>query len=90
MTLEIKIVSTYKRDIKKISRQGKNLEELSTVIEKLIEEIELPQKYKDHQLTGNWNRRRECHIRSDWLLIYKIENGILYLERTGSHSELFG
>ncbi|MFM7854800.1 MAG: type II toxin-antitoxin system YafQ family toxin, partial [Flammeovirgaceae bacterium] len=74
---------------RKLVRQGKNLEELYTVLEMLVMEQPLPVKYRDHMLTGNWRGRRECHIRPDWLLIYKVEEQTLYLERSGSHSELF-
>ena len=51
----------------------------------------LPEKYKDHALTGNWSEHRECHIQPDWLLIYRIEDDVLVLtlSRTGSHSDLF-
>jgi mRNA interferase YafQ len=89
MTLELIQTNAYRRDIRKLVRQGKNLEELYTVLEMLVMEQPLPVKYRDHVLTGNWRGRRECHIRPDWLLIYKIEEQTLYLERSGSHSELF-
>ena len=48
-------------------------------------------KYRDHNIIGNWNGHRECHLESDWLLIYKIEKELelLNLVRTGSHGELF-
>ena len=51
----------------------------------------LPEKYHDHELTGNWKEHRECHIQPDWLLIYKLTERelILTLVRTGSHSDLF-
>ena len=51
----------------------------------------LPEKYKDHALTGNWSEHRECHIQPDWLLIYRIQDDVLVLtlSRTGSHSDLF-
>lgn len=64
---------------------------LDDVIRSLANQEELDPKYKDHPLSGNWKSFMECHIRSDWLLIYKIENGklILTLARTGSHSNLF-
>ena len=52
----------------------------------------LPEKNKDHTLSGNWSGYRECHIQPDWLLVYCIENDILILtlSRTGTHSDLFG
>lgn len=52
----------------------------------------LPEKRKDHTLTGNWVGHRECHIQPDWLLVYRIEDNVLVLtlSRTGTHSDLFG
>lgn len=72
-------------------RQGKDVTILDNVIEMLRKGITLDEKYKDHQLTGNFALFRECHIKSDWLLIYMIENDILTLTLidTGSHSDLF-
>ena len=55
----------------------------------LVLQNTLPKKYKDHSLIGNWRGHRECHIKPDWLLIYRIQEQELNLERTGSHSELF-
>jgi len=51
----------------------------------------LPRKNKDHNLSGNWNGHRECHIEPDWLLIYRVDEDKMVVEyaRTGSHSELF-
>ena len=89
MTLEIKIMNACRKDIRKLTRQGKNLEELYSVIALLAKGEALAGKYKDHQLTGNWKGFRECHIRPDWLLIYRIVENELQLTRSGSHSELF-
>lgn len=81
----------FNRDIKKIKKQNHDLEEYKQVIKDLINEIPLDCKYKDHNLVGNYNNHRECHIKPDWLLIYKIlkEEKIIKFIRTGSHSELF-
>jgi len=64
---------------------------LRDVVNLLAAGDSLPEKYKDHQLAGNWNGHRECHITPDWLLIYKIDSDILVLTltRTGTHSDLF-
>jgi mRNA interferase YafQ len=62
---------------------------LQEVIDTLRIPAPLPPKNKDHDLTGNFVRNRECHIESDWLLIYRVNNGELYLIRTGTHSDLF-
>lgn len=81
----------FKKDVKIIQKQGKNLEKLKFVILELLEGKKLDPKYKDHQLIGNFVNTRECHIETNWLLIYRIdkENMTLHLIRTGSHSELF-
>jgi len=87
----LKVVQStrFKRDIKKIKKQGKPLPEIKKLIVILAENNPLPKKYKDHSLSGKYGSYRECHIRSDWLLIYKIADNELQLARTGSHSELF-
>jgi mRNA interferase YafQ len=82
--------SQFKKDFKRILKQGKRLDELKAILKLLVAGKEIPEKYKDHQLTGNWKEFRELHIQPDWLLVYKIENDVLTLIRTGSHSELFG
>ena len=63
---------------------------LRSVIEKLAAGQQLPPEYRDHKLAGQWRDCRECHLAGDWLLIYRSAEGILTLERAGSHSELFG
>lgn len=89
LMLTVKETSKFRKDIKKISRQGKNLKELAVVVDMLRKEETLPQQYLDHFLIGDYKNCRECHIRSDWLFIYQIDNNILTLIRTGSHSDLF-
>ena len=83
--------SQFKKDLKKAKRSGLNIAELQIVVDCLAKGEELDTKYKDLVLTGNYKGFRECHIRPDWLLIYKIEGNklLLVLQRTGSHSELF-
>lgn len=89
--LTIKYETTFKKDFKRIIKRGYNIRLLEDVIEILASGQLLPEKYKDHNLTGNYYDCRECHITPDWLLIYKISNNelILYLTRTGTHSDLF-
>ena len=81
--------SQFKKDFKKILNSGKNISQLEIVIETLLKEQPLELKYRDHKLAGKWKNHRDCHIEPDWLLIYRITDDALYLERTGSHSELF-
>ena len=89
--LKIKIHSSFKRDYKRVVRRGFDVKRLMTVIDILVNEKELPEKYKDHALVGEYKGCRECHITSDWLLVYEISGSdlILYLTRTGTHSDLF-
>jgi mRNA interferase YafQ len=79
----------FAKDIKRMEKRGKALEDIKTVIKKLVDEQRLDLTQKDHKLIGNYKGRRECHIEPDWLLIYKIEGSEIIFERTGSHSDLF-
>ena len=89
--LEIKPTSRFKRDLKICMRRGYNLGALGDVVDALARSEELPEKNKDHALSGDYMGCRECHIAPDWLLIYKVsgESLFLYLMRTGTHSDLF-
>ncbi|MBQ2733428.1 MAG: type II toxin-antitoxin system YafQ family toxin [Clostridia bacterium] len=91
MKYEIKFTSQFKKDIKLAKKQGKSIDKLFYVIEKLANGETLENKYRDHNLTGNYKGCRECHIEPDWLLIYEVVNEVLVLMlyRVGSHSELF-
>ena len=88
---KIKPTSKFQKDLKKISKRGYDLSLLKNVINILAREEELPAKYKDHPLKGNFVNCRECHITPDWLLIYeKTEDKLyLYLTRTETHSDLY-
>ena len=61
----------FERDLRKMKKRGKNLEKIKLVLRSLIEEEPLDAVHRDHKLLGNWQGRRECHIESDWLLVYK-------------------
>lgn len=87
--LKIELTNSIKKDLKKYKHQKELLREFEGIIELLAQNRTLPTKFRDHPLTGNWIHFRECHIRSDALLIYKIEDETLFLTRFGSHSELF-
>jgi len=89
--LERKVTDPFKKDLKRIRKQGKDLNLLTTVLHLLLGEQVLDTKYRDHALTGNYIGFRECHIQPDWLLIYMINHDklILTASRTGSHSDLF-
>lgn len=81
----------FKRDYKLMQKRGYEIESIKDVITKLANGEELPERNRDHALTGNYKGYRECHIKPDWLLIYQIvdEELILFLTRTGTHADLF-
>ncbi len=71
------------------SSRQKNMDKIKAIITALLDGKVLPQKLRDHSLTGNYQGRRECHIEFDWLLIYKLDGDRIIFERTGSHADLF-
>lgn len=91
MKYNVRFTTKFKKDFKLIQKQGKDLNRLYFVIEKIANAEELDKKYRDHLLSGDYDGYRECHIEPDWLLIYNIDDDdiILFLSRTGSHSDLF-
>jgi len=79
----------FERDTRRMKKCGKNLDKLKIIICSVVSEELLDPIHRDHKLVGNWKGRRECHIESDWLLIYIIESERVIFERTGKHSDLF-
>ncbi|MDN0056185.1 type II toxin-antitoxin system YafQ family toxin [Collinsella ihumii] len=90
--LELRITAKFKKDYRRIKRQGKDLSKLEATLEALMRGASLPDAMRDHSLGVTYRGHRECHIEPDWLLIYRIdEKGlVLVATRTGSHSELLG
>lgn len=91
MSYAVRPTTRFGRDLKRLRRRGYDLSLLTAVIKTLAAGEPLPPKNRDHQLTGAYAGCRECHIAPDWLLIYEIDGNelILYLTRTGTHSDLF-
>ena len=87
--LEIKFTNQMKRDLKRQIKRGKNPALLEQVLGSLANRIPLAKKYRDHELDGDWNGFRECHIQNDWLLIYTISEKelVLFATRTGTHAD---
>lgn len=87
----VKPTTQFKKDYKRAMKRGLKIELLEKVVELLAMGEALPEKNRDHELSGNWAGHRECHIQPDWLLVYRIEDDVLVLTlaRTGTHSDLF-
>ncbi len=91
MKYNVRPTSKFQKDLKRVQRRGYDLSLLTDVIKILADGERLPEKNRDHSLSGDYAGCRECHIAPDWLLIYELSDGdlILYLTRTGTHSDLF-
>ncbi|MFG6330057.1 MAG: type II toxin-antitoxin system YafQ family toxin [Lachnospiraceae bacterium] len=87
----VKPTTKFQRDLKRIQKRGYDMSLITEVIKKLAAGEPLPERNKDHPLSGDYAGCRECHVTPDWLLIYEIvdETLMLYLTRTGTHSDLF-
>jgi mRNA interferase YafQ len=79
----------FEKDIKRIKRRGKNLDKFKILARTLLAGEPPDAIHYDHQLVGDYTGRRECHIESDWLLIYKVEETRIIFERMGTHADLF-
>ena len=92
MTRDIVWTTQFKKDYKLAQKRHLDIELLDNIIRALSRCEVLPEKHKDHPLSGDWAGHRECHIQPDWLLVYRIEDNVLVLtlSRTGTHSDIFG
>ncbi len=91
--LNLEFTTKFAKDLKLMKARGYDKEPLWSVVDKLLKEEKLEQKYKDYQLVNsrNYKNMRECHIEPDWLFVYYKTNDriTLVLSRTGTHSDLF-
>ena len=89
--LDIVASNQFKKDLKLAAKRGLNLSHLNEVVTALARREKLDDKYRDHNLTGDYRGFRECHIEPDWLLVYMINDNALVLTATGtgSHADLF-
>lgn len=89
---KIEFTNKMKKDTKLMKKRGKDISKLTKILDMLANNVKLPTKCNDHQLTGDLKDFRECHIEPDWLLIYKYTDDILIITATGTgtHSDLFG
>ncbi|GHT23276.1 addiction module toxin, RelE/StbE family [Planctomycetales bacterium] len=88
---EVKTATKFDKDFIRAEKRGYDMTLLQDVVDILQEGVALEKRHKDHPLIGNYIGYRECHIKPNWLLIYKIdpEHNKLELTRTGTHSDLF-
>ena len=87
--LRPRATSAFKKDWKRAGRRGKELAKLDRVMQRLANEERLEPQLRDHQLTGVWEGFRECHLESDWLLMYRVQGEEVTFVRTGTHADLF-
>ena len=91
MKLRIQTTNEFKNSLKRVKKRGYDIDLLIQVVDMISNSIELPEKYRDHRLKGEYRKYRECHIAPDWLLVYQVieKDLILVLSKTGKHSDLF-
>lgn len=87
---DLAVTAQFRKDYKLAKKRGLKMEALAEIVTLLAKGKALPEKNRDHNLSGNWIGHRECHVLPDWLLIYRIEENVLVLTltRTGTHSDL--
>ncbi len=89
--LRIVLSNRFRKDLKLARKRGLDLDPLRAVVNALANGETLGSRYRDHDLAGEHAGFRECHVRPDWLLVYRVEQEELelFLFRTGTHSDLF-
>lgn len=91
MKYRLVLTGKFKKSLKLAKKRGLNLNLMDNIVTTLQRGLPLDEKYRDHELKGKYKGFRECHIQSDWLLIYLVENDVLTLTLvdTGTHADLF-
>jgi mRNA interferase YafQ len=87
--LKAEYTTKFEKDLRKVQKQNNDIIEIKKITDKIINEIPLDKKHKEHKLTGNYKGTTECHIKPDLLLLYQIQDNTVVFVRIGSHSELF-
>ena len=87
--LNIVRTSSFKADVKRQIKRGKDMTKLKKLITLLVNQDEIPAEYEDHQLQGTWRGYRDAHMEGDWILIYRVDEDDLKLARTGTHQDIF-
>jgi mRNA interferase YafQ len=89
MALALLTTAAFEKDLRRVEKQGKDLDRLDEVVNLLQTRQPLPPRCRPHLLRGAWSGHWDCHVRPDWLLLYRLTETALILVRTGSHAELF-
>ena len=91
MKYEVLRMASFRKDVKRLLKRGKDLERLLAVVDKLANDEPLDDVYRDHALSGDYIGFRECHVKADWVLVYRKNAELLTLTllRTGTHSDIF-
>jgi mRNA interferase YafQ len=89
MRLLLRYSTRCRRDIKRVSKRGKDIKKMEQVIDMLQAGEVLPARYRDHPLKGEWQGYMECHIEPDWLMVYQRHENLLIVMATGTHADLF-
>ncbi len=90
MALDLRTTTAFERDLRRIDKQGKDLDKLETIVNIPQAREPMPARCRPHPLRGIWAGHSDCHVEPDWLLLYRMTDEALILVRTGSHAELFG
>ncbi len=90
MPLALLTTTAFERDLRRVRKQGRDLDKMEAIVNMLQARKELPVRCHPHPLRGDWAGHWDCHVEPDWLLLYRVTEAELILVRTGSHSELFG
>jgi mRNA interferase YafQ len=89
MALKLLTTSAFAKDLRRVRKQGKDIDKLEALVDLVQQAQPLPHSCRAHRLRGNWMGHWDCHIEPDWLLLYRLTKTELSLVRTGSHAELF-
>ena len=86
---DIEQSTAFQEGMRRMLRRGCDKRKMQEAVLRLVDDLPLPARMKDHPLKGEWSGFRDCHIEPDWVLIYKLTDDLLSLAATGTHSDLF-
>jgi mRNA interferase YafQ len=89
MALTLLTTTAFEKDVRRLGKQAADLDKLEEIVDLLQSQQPLPARCRPHALRGNWSGHWDCHVKPDWLLLYRVTETELILVRTGSHAELF-